>query len=226
MKKWLVFLLCCFLIPSAFADPIRLKSGHPVRYTVKPGDTLWGIASKFLADPGDWPRVYRANPQISNPNRIYPGEVLELTMHNGRPSITVKGGGVVKLSPTVRSKPVKDAIPAVPMDTIRPFMNSTVVMNDAQFKNAPIVLAPGGEHIVVGVGDKIYVENLKPTSNTEFSIYRKGRPYFDPNTKNLLGYQATYVGEGRLVRTGNPATMDVTASTGPVSARSWARARW
>jgi nucleoid-associated protein YgaU len=60
----------------------RRRSTH----VVKPGDTLWDIASEVL-DTDDqrriaryWPRIHRANRTLigRDPNLIYPGQVLEL----------------------------------------------------------------------------------------------------------------------------------------------------
>ena len=48
------------------------KSPEPVRYTVKRGDTLWGIAKKFGVTVS---AVVNAN-NIRNPNLIYAGEVF------------------------------------------------------------------------------------------------------------------------------------------------------
>lgn len=46
-------------------------------YTVNPGDSLWHIAELWYHDGSQWPRIYEANrDQISNPNLIYPGQVL------------------------------------------------------------------------------------------------------------------------------------------------------
>jgi nucleoid-associated protein YgaU len=71
------------LAPGVFA--VELAPGAPQTYTVRPGDTLWDIAGRFLRDPWRWSEVWRANPGVENPNLIYPGDVLELTMIAGRP---------------------------------------------------------------------------------------------------------------------------------------------
>lgn len=49
-------------------------------YTVKSGDTLWRIAKKYLGDGSRWPQLYEANRSVvgSNPNLIYPGQVLTI----------------------------------------------------------------------------------------------------------------------------------------------------
>ena len=46
----------------------------PETYTVVEGDTLWDISAKFLDSPWYWPKVWSLNPQIENPNLIYPGD--------------------------------------------------------------------------------------------------------------------------------------------------------
>jgi hypothetical protein len=48
-------------------------------YTVRAGDTLSGIAARYYRNAGDWRWLYHVNhSKISNPNLIYPGEVLRV----------------------------------------------------------------------------------------------------------------------------------------------------
>lgn len=57
------------------ATPPKTES---VQYTIKKGDTLWDIANTFLKDPFLWPFIWKANPPITNPDLIYPGNKLEI----------------------------------------------------------------------------------------------------------------------------------------------------
>ena len=47
-------------------------------YTVKSGDTLWGIAKTFYGNGAQYSKIASANTGISNPNLIYPGQVLSI----------------------------------------------------------------------------------------------------------------------------------------------------
>ena len=47
-------------------------------YTVQSGDTLWGIAKKFYGNGSQYAKIVSANPQISNPNLIYAGQVFNI----------------------------------------------------------------------------------------------------------------------------------------------------
>ncbi|MBK8253781.1 MAG: LysM peptidoglycan-binding domain-containing protein [Polyangiaceae bacterium] len=50
----------------------------PETHSVKRGDTLWDLSSKYYNNPYFWPRVWAYNPQVLNPHWIYPGDRLKL----------------------------------------------------------------------------------------------------------------------------------------------------
>ena len=45
-------------------------------YTVKSGDTLWALAKYYYGDGSKYSLIASANKEITNPNLIYPGQVI------------------------------------------------------------------------------------------------------------------------------------------------------
>lgn len=69
--------------PPVFHDNPIVKAAAPPppaprTYTVRPGDTLWGIATRFYGSGAKYPTIYNANKTIigSNPNLIRPGQTF------------------------------------------------------------------------------------------------------------------------------------------------------
>ncbi len=80
--------------PAAATAAPLMQPSAPQRYTVKKGDTLWGIASMYLRQAWAWPDIWYANPDIKNPHLIYPGDVLILGYTSqGRPTLSVERNG-------------------------------------------------------------------------------------------------------------------------------------
>ena len=50
-------------------------AGNQKAHTVRKGDTLWAIAKQYGVELA---ALIRANPQIKNPNLIYPGEAVKV----------------------------------------------------------------------------------------------------------------------------------------------------
>src|SRR5690242_10026021 len=121
-------------------DASIIRPDAPKTYTVKPGDTLWGVASMFLKDAYLWPEVWIINPQVKNPHLIYPGDTLALAYGaNGRPQISLQSGGAARLNPRLRSSGLDGAIPTIPYSSIAAFLSKPSVLSKDQIKNAPQV---------------------------------------------------------------------------------------
>lgn len=53
-----------------------------ITYTVQAGDTLSGIAKKFMGNANDYMDIFNANrDQLSDPDKIRPGQVLKIPQH-------------------------------------------------------------------------------------------------------------------------------------------------
>lgn len=67
--------------PTVTVEQEREASTAPAAktYTVQKGDSLWAIAAKYYGKGSDYSKIASANTdKISNPNLIYPGQVLTL----------------------------------------------------------------------------------------------------------------------------------------------------
>lgn len=63
---------------SSPAEPSVPAPEEETAYTIKQGDTLWDIANTFLKDPFLWPFIWKANPDITNPDLIFAGNKLSI----------------------------------------------------------------------------------------------------------------------------------------------------
>ncbi len=206
--KLLIPLICSMLAMVATADTL-LRDGHPSRYVVQKGDTLWDISGKFLRHPWNWPEIWHINPQVANPHLIYPGDQLELVYINGQPRLQLSRSGDrrVKLSPTVRSTPWSGAIPTIPVDAIAPFLTRPYVLEEKQLDNAPYIVSFGQNHILGGAGIKAYVRSISSDTPKKYDVVRAGSAYKDAETEEILGYEAAFIGTSELLRQGDPATV-------------------
>lgn len=202
------------LSSGAFADTLALKPDHPQSYVVVKGDTLWDISSKFLRDPWRWPEIWHVNPEIRNPHLIYPGDHIYLTYQDGKPVLHVsRGRPTVKLSPNARISRLESAITTIPANAVAQFLKRPRILTEEQLKNAGYISHAEDDHLISGTGGKIYVANLMQDENKDFSIYRIGNVYRNPDDKNdILGYEATHVSDAQLILEGQPATLRIMKS--------------
>ncbi len=214
IKKLLGMVTAVLIAGTVFAADVALNPTHPDRYVVVKGDTLWDISSSFLRDPWLWPEVWYVNPQIANPHLIYPGDILTLVYIDGKPQLRLQRGyPTVKLSPHARVEPLDRAIPTIPIDAIKQFLTRPLVVDKDQLKMAPYIVASADEHIVSGAGDRVYVRGIQGTDEGLFDAFRPGGPYIDPDTSEILGYEALYVGTSAVQQFGDPSTLLLTETT-------------
>lgn len=220
MRKSIIFALFAAALtatPLMAKQPTRavLQNNAPDRYVVVKGDTLWGIAGKFLKDPWRWPEMWRMNrEQIKNPHLIYPGDVIVLNRSGLRPELKLEMGPTVKLLPRIRSERIgKQPIPSIPTNVIEPFLTQPLVIEADGLENAPRIIAAQADRVYLGANDVAYVSGIKDAKvDSKWQIYRPGKPLIDPESGKTLGYEAVYLGESKVTRAGDPATILITRS--------------
>jgi LysM repeat protein len=178
--------------PAPSADMI--KPSAPTEYTVKRGDTLWGISNVFLKNPWEWPEIWYVNPKIHNPHLIYPGDVLVLAYDKGgHPQISIGQESALRLQPALRSSPLDDAIPTIPYAAIAAFLSRPALLAKQDIKGAPYVLAFPDEHQAAGDDQIVYARGLaNAPAGARYSVIHVGDPIVNPENGKTLGYEGIY----------------------------------
>ncbi len=220
MKKILLSLalalpVTIMTLPVFAADVI--KADHPDRYVVKEGDTLWDIASMFLTDAWMWPEIWQVNPDIENPHLIYPGDEITLRFIDGEPRLSLTRGDAArtvvlkrgqktregdrneKLAPRIRISPLVSAIPAIPLDAIASMLTTGRIVEQDTLSHAPYILAGRADSLVFGPGDEFYARGNWEKDTSVYGIFRAGDVYQDPETREVLGFEAREVGQARII---------------------------
>lgn len=212
MKKIIIALLAAWLQGAVTAgDDIVFRDDLPPRHIVEAGDTLWDISAMFLREPWRWPEIWEANPQIANPHLIYPGDVIALVYVDGKPQLTLTRGAAtgagqrreadgrtVVLRPQIRETAHAEAIPALPLGILHSFLSRTRIAVEGELETAPYVLGGREKRLIAGSGDTFFARGLLSSEVDFYGIYRKGDPYIDPETRELLGLKAEDIGSAQL----------------------------
>lgn len=228
----LLFLYACGTYQTSELSPVMdgstvakqqlnpIRDDAPTRYVVQRGDTLWGIAERFLHHPAYWKKIWYANPQIKHPNRIYPGDVLTYQLLDGQKRLYIsdsryraneKGGGkkttdgrpIYKLSPTNDSHLSERAITILPAEAVAPFVSNSLILSSQELEQAPYLLA-AEQRPSISLTQENEIYALGQTFDAEqYDVFHKAGVIIDPETQQPLGVEATYVGRLEKVKPAN-----------------------
>lgn len=179
---------------QTLAANLEVRPDAPQRYTVKQGDTLWGISGKYLYSPWQWCRLWGANrDQIHNPDLIYPGQVLVLRYVGGEPRLDLEqtdGIPVVKISP---DKEVSGyGIPAIDVNFYRVFMQHPQIVSRKETAAAPRLLSGPEGRLLYTKDARVYTKGLKEPGR--YLTYRINKNITDPDTGKFLGQEVAFSG--------------------------------
>jgi hypothetical protein len=199
MKSLIAVLILLFATTSAYA--VTLRSGHPNEVIVTRGDTLWDISGRFLQHPWEWPKLWRANPQIRNPHLIFPGDRLRLKWVNGQPTLVHS-----------RGKRTGSAIPTIDYRHLEKFLMRPYLLDKPTIENSGYLVAFGDQRLLATTGATAYARKLDPLVS-DYIIVRKGdKPFREYARGRVIGIPALYVATAKVKRHGDPAVLQVSDS--------------
>ncbi len=199
---------------SANGQTSMLVNDYPTSYVVEEGDTLWEIAGQFLRNPERWGDIWQPDEYLDNPDLIYPGDTLKLSILGGTPRIFVQRGDreVEMVSPQIREEALQSAIPAIPLESIENSFTRNRIISAAEYEAAPYIVANVGDNLVIGTGDEIFARGSFLIGTSTFELYRAGRTYYGAGlTKKrafgllsttedeVLGLEIEYLGFASIV---------------------------
>jgi hypothetical protein len=187
-----------------------LAPNAPESHTVQRGDTLWDISKLFLKSPWRWPQLWGMNlDQIRNPHLIYPGQVLVLVKVDGRAMLKVAQDaepGARQYRQAVAARARRSAAgrrhlvdPAAP-DRALPERSGGLRHRRTGARAAHRRHAGKPRH---RVARRDRVRARRPLRRARLPpVPPEPKPMVDPESRQVLGYEATYVGTAEFVRDG------------------------
>ena len=196
IRKLLPFFVAVLLIlPTfAFAETQEIKE-----YKVQGGDTLWSIAVKELQDPFLWPKVWKENPEIANPDRIYPDQTIKIPLYLLQKEKKIEE----PLPEPVAEKtvePIKEEVKAESANVeINPIVSKKIYIASgyiADYVNSlGEILGSSTGRNLFGNNDLVYVKTHTAAEiGDRFYIIRKGKEVIHPATKQKMGYVTEIIG--------------------------------
>ena len=186
------FLIIMF---GMFAAGIALAEQQDYKeYTVKKGDTLWDISSKEIIDPFLWPKVWKENPEVKNPDLIYPGQKIRIPLYLLQKEVPPPPVEKAMPAPVIKP-PVKKEEPAVIIPPVKKeylvdkdtFTSSGYIADSIDSKGE--VIGAPTERTLLGKDDYAYIRTTNPVKKGDkFYIIRSLGKVKHPETGKMMGY--------------------------------------
>ncbi len=172
LKKLLAISAGLLFVVTVYAANVEWVQGHPDRYVVQKGDTLWSISARFLKQPWHWPQIWQANPQVRNPHLIYPGN--QLLLRDGMLSLDEDAFG-----PHARVDSLDDAIPPIPLSALKQWLKNARIVDEDTFRDAPHVIGIEDNQLRGVSGQLVYLRGLDAEPGARFALVRPVGRYYD-----------------------------------------------
>ena len=167
----------------------------PYIYTIKKGDTLWGISERFITDPWYWPNLWANNPFIRNPHLIYPGQ--KVAIYDGRiellPNYPEEETPPEEQDLTVMPEPEEEI-------TISTHADLRSFISDAELKSSGMIVDTVDDRIMMTKNDTVFIQmdDEMAQLGAQYDLYKIGDLVTHPHSGAKLGHKTTWVGSLEL----------------------------
>lgn len=177
-----VFLSLLSLLPPLAADA---QPEQPTIYVIKKGDTLWGLSDRFLKDPFYWPNLWARNQIITNPHLIYPGQRVRIFADR----IEIEGQTPPALQPAQPEEIAQEATFTV--------SGAEGYILESEIQPSGAIIQTNHDRTLVGQDDVVYTDigvSHGAKSGDVYSIFKKMKALYHPETHDFLGYKILSLG--------------------------------
>ncbi|GAB3487293.1 LysM peptidoglycan-binding domain-containing protein [Curvibacter fontanus] len=125
----------------------------------------------------------------------------------------------VRLSPRIRSEVARSPLTTLQTRDIEAFLAEPLIVEENELQTAPRIVAAGENRVIIGRGDRVYARG--PASAPllddqqkfkQYRVFRNAKPLKDPDTGEVLGYEAEFLGKASLVR--SEGSVELAAASG------------
>ena len=202
--------------PDVAMEVVESETG--IYYTVKPGDTLWGLSRKFSDSPYLWPDLWSGNPQIRNPHRIYPGERIRLYRREDVSVITspvAEPPAAAAVEPVVPFEPQAPPAPEPSPEPLQEMPRSGLgtftysgIEQVGFIRLTPVapygkIVSVKGTKDMISTNDIVYIDkegdHLLPPGR-RYSVFRYVSKVYDTHTGEFYGTQHFILGVVEIIR--------------------------
>lgn len=218
-KKKLILIFLFLLFPALSFTQMQVYQEYK-DYTIIKGDTLWDISQKELNDPFLWPKIWKENPEIKNPDIIYPSKRIKIPLYLLQKEIPAEKPKpmAVKKPEIIEEKPVEEKIGPKEIEYL---VDKNILIASGYIADSVpeigVVIDSPTDRTILGHHDYAYIKTNKPVNiGDKFYIINVVKKIKHPDSGRKLGYLIEILGVAEVVEnTGDPKVL-ITTSYGEI----------